>query len=223
MFKKIILTIGLIACITERSVAQETVSTAPLSAAQYAAALFPDQPTARRAPQLAETRIQTRGIQLNDGLGRPRGIQLMDEPAAAVAPKPVYDAAPVAAAPIPVAAPAAPAAAERKSIARPVNFAYNSSVIPTDFAIELLQLVEAMKSPAAAGKVLVITGHTDARGSADYNLNLSFRRAQAVETFLIAHGVAREQLISTGKGMLQPLPGRDANDSLNRRVEFSVP
>lgn len=108
------------------------------------------------------------------------------------------------------------------SVSRPINFAYDSAAIPTAFQEELLGLVEALKSPNAEGKVLVITGHTDAHGAPDYNLALSLKRAEAVETFLVAHGVPRTKLVSTGRGMAELLPDHDGKDSLNRRVEFAA-
>lgn len=133
---------------------------------------------------------------------RTRGIHLRDE-----------------AAPQPVVAEPKP---EARVVVQPVNFANNSAEIPAGLKADLVNLAAAMHKPEAQGKLLLITGHTDAKGSADYNLILSMRRAQAVEGFLVSLGVSRNQVISAGRGMTQPLPGKSAMDPENRRVEFKV-
>lgn len=56
---------------------------------------------------------------------------------------------------------------------------------------------------------LTLYGHTDARGSAAYNLALGQRRAQAVESFLIAHGVKSDRIATVAAGEKQVI-----NDSM---------
>ncbi|MBN1337333.1 MAG: OmpA family protein [Deltaproteobacteria bacterium] len=69
-----------------------------------------------------------------------------------------------------------------------------------------------------------IEGHTDSRGSAAYNLDLSKRRAAAVRTYLVGKGVAPERLESEGYGESKPLVKgeNEAAWSKNRRVDFFV-
>jgi hypothetical protein len=68
---------------------------------------------------------------------------------------------------------------------------------------------------------IVISGHTDARGSADYNMRLSERRAQAVRQFLITEkGISAGRLAAKGYGKTQLLLPSDPNNELNRRVQF---
>lgn len=79
-----------------------------------------------------------------------------------------------------------------------------------------------------ANKKLHIAGHTDAKGSDDYNLSLSRSRADTVKTQLVALGVSEAQIITTGLGKAQPLgpnqkaDGTDdpAGRSKNRRAEI---
>lgn len=76
---------------------------------------------------------------------------------------------------------------------------------------------------------LEIRGHTDAKGSDDYNLDLSERRAATVEIALKDRSVA-SQIEAQGFGESQPVAlnevdGKDnpAGRQLNRRVEIFVP
>lgn len=71
---------------------------------------------------------------------------------------------------------------------------------------------------------LRVTGHTDSTGGADYNYNLSNRRAQSVANYLASRGVDQGRLISQGMGPDQPIAS-NANDSgraQNRRVELQI-
>ncbi|MBK7937028.1 MAG: OmpA family protein [Lewinellaceae bacterium] len=74
-----------------------------------------------------------------------------------------------------------------------------------------------------------ISSHTDSRGSDEYNLELSQKRADAVVIWLTQHGVARERLTGRGYGETQPVnhctndaPCSEAEYQLNRRTEFRV-
>ena len=74
-----------------------------------------------------------------------------------------------------------------------------------------------------------IASHTDARGSAEYNKQLSQRRAQAVVDWLVQNGVPRSRLAAQGYGESQPVnhckddyPCSEEEYKLNRRTEFRV-
>jgi len=71
---------------------------------------------------------------------------------------------------------------------------------------------------------LVIAGHTDDTGSDDYNLALSRRRANAVESYLMADQVSPARLTSTGYGEARPIAPNDTETgrTLNRRVEITI-
>lgn len=71
---------------------------------------------------------------------------------------------------------------------------------------------------------LQVTGHTDSTGSADYNYNLSNRRASSVANYLAAQGVDQGRIIAQGVGPDRPIAS-NANDSgraQNRRVELQI-
>lgn len=71
---------------------------------------------------------------------------------------------------------------------------------------------------------LVVTGHTDSTGSADYNYNLSNRRATSVANYLAQRGVAQNRLISQGMGPDRPIASNanEAGRAQNRRVELQI-
>ena len=72
---------------------------------------------------------------------------------------------------------------------------------------------------------ITATGHTDASGSADYNLELSQRRAEAVASELIRHGVPATDIVTIGRGEEDLLvPTADGvREPRNRRVEIVIP
>ena len=75
-----------------------------------------------------------------------------------------------------------------------------------------------------ASKNVVVIGHTDSVGSAEYNRTLSLRRARAVAAALVAKGVDRENIEVTYYGKGNPLiPTPDGvSEPQNRRVEVTV-
>jgi OOP family OmpA-OmpF porin len=71
---------------------------------------------------------------------------------------------------------------------------------------------------------LEISGHTDSRGKADFNRDLSQRRADAVKLYFISRGIDANRLTSIGYGPDRPIAdnGSDAGRSRNRRTEFRL-
>ncbi len=68
-----------------------------------------------------------------------------------------------------------------------------------------------------------IDGHTDNRGSAAYNLNLSERRAKAVMKYFVDNGVESQRLTTKGFGFTRPATSNDTEQgrAKNRRVELT--
>jgi OOP family OmpA-OmpF porin len=71
---------------------------------------------------------------------------------------------------------------------------------------------------------LIVAGHTDSRGDAEYNRALSERRARAVVDYLIAKGLDPARLTAIGYGESQPQATNETEEgqALNRRMEFRV-
>ena len=105
-------------------------------------------------------------------------------------------------------------------ILQQIHFQFDKDKIrPESFKI-LDAVVEALRFYP---KIRIeVQGHTDNKGGAAYNKNLSDRRAAAVLKYLVAHGVDASRLVSHGYGMEKPLVDNDSdqNRALNRRVQF---
>ncbi|MEE9332498.1 MAG: OmpA family protein [Granulosicoccaceae bacterium] len=69
-----------------------------------------------------------------------------------------------------------------------------------------------------------VRAHTDNKGPADINMNLSERRAEAVVEYLQSKGIAELQLEALGMGESQPMDSNDTADGRkrNRRVEIAT-
>ena len=72
------------------------------------------------------------------------------------------------------------------------------------------------------GTKVIVEGHTDARGSDEYNQGLSERRAQAVVDALAFRGIDRGRVEAVGRGKTLPVASNDtaAGQQQNRRVEL---
>lgn len=103
-----------------------------------------------------------------------------------------------------------------------INFATDSAEIPAvnkavlDQAATLIQKVPEVS--------LTIQGFTDAVGHADYNKQLSQKRAQSVLDYLVAKGVSQAQLHAEGFGQDQPVADNQTPEGQfkNRRIAFEV-
>jgi OOP family OmpA-OmpF porin len=71
---------------------------------------------------------------------------------------------------------------------------------------------------------LEISGHTDSRGSSDYNRDLSQRRADAVKNYFTSRGIKPERLQSIGYGEDRPIADNRTSSGRgrNRRTEFKL-
>jgi outer membrane protein OmpA-like peptidoglycan-associated protein len=69
-----------------------------------------------------------------------------------------------------------------------IPFDHNSSTLGPQAAAQLKELELALSSASLGKDRFVVAGHTDAKGSAQYNKQLSLRRAEAVKRFLVAKG-----------------------------------
>jgi outer membrane protein OmpA-like peptidoglycan-associated protein len=101
-------------------------------------------------------------------------------------------------------------------------FDSGSSTIKPGFAPTMDKLAGVVSQ---YGKTTVtVVGHTDSQGAADYNQQLSQRRAQAVVSYFESKNVNPDRLVAVGKGESQPIADNstDAGRRANRRVELLV-
>jgi peptidoglycan-associated lipoprotein len=105
-------------------------------------------------------------------------------------------------------------------------FDYDSSDIREDARNALTQDSDALKKiiQSFPGASLVVEGHCDERGSAEYNLGLGDRRAEAAKEFLSQLGVPADRLktISYGKERPQCTESAEPCWQKNRRAHFSA-
>jgi OmpA-OmpF porin, OOP family len=99
-----------------------------------------------------------------------------------------------------------------------VTFDLNSDILTAAAKENLEQFGKALQDPVLSTAKFEVDGHTDARGTEDYNLGLSERRAQAVVDYLATLGVEASRLVPKGFGKSQPRTD-DPFDAVNRRVE----
>jgi OOP family OmpA-OmpF porin len=104
-----------------------------------------------------------------------------------------------------------------------VHFETGSATILPDSFPMLGELTALLKANPSIKKMR-IEGHTDNRGNADLNLDLSKRRAASVLGWLTSHGIESGRLESEGYGLTRPIETNDtdAGRLANRRVEFKI-
>jgi outer membrane protein OmpA-like peptidoglycan-associated protein len=103
-----------------------------------------------------------------------------------------------------------------------VFFDYDKSTIRPESETELNNVINIMQKNV---KIKVeISGHTDSKGSDEYNKNLSNERAKAVVEYLTKHGIAQSRLTYHGYGKEKPVATNDTDEGRqqNRRIEFTI-
>lgn len=101
-----------------------------------------------------------------------------------------------------------------------IQFDYDSASIRPSSLADVDALGKALSSPELSSYRIVLNGHTDAKGSDEYNLRLSEARALSVRDFLVRnYGIAADRLISIGYGEERLKDAADPEAEENRRVE----
>jgi OOP family OmpA-OmpF porin len=103
-----------------------------------------------------------------------------------------------------------------------IYFAFDKTDLKKESFVELDKVVDFLKTNATVE--IEIAGHTDSKGSDDYNHNLSQGRCQSVVNYLISQGIDTSRLTPHGYGESNPIDTNDtdAGQANNRRVEFTV-
>ena len=109
-----------------------------------------------------------------------------------------------------------------KTDLRDIRFEFDSYEIRTEDAQLLDQNADMMK--ANPGWLVLIEGHADQRGTPDYNLALSERRAKASMNYLVSRGVRANRISVLSYGEQRPMCTEASEDcwSKNRRAHFAV-
>lgn len=114
---------------------------------------------------------------------------------------------------------------ETEIILNDIYFEYDKSNITQQGAFELDKLVQVMKNNPAM--VIMVKSHTDSRGSDQYNMNLSDRRAKSTVQYIISKGIAKDKISGKGYGESEPKVNCGENCTeeeyaKNRRSEFLI-
>jgi peptidoglycan-associated lipoprotein len=111
---------------------------------------------------------------------------------------------------------------EERGLFDSVYFDYDSSQVKSSESPKVEAVASAMSGDA--NMVLIVEGHCDERGSAEYNLALGERRALAVRAYLVGLGVGADRIQTKSFGEEKPsdLGTSEEAWSKNRRGEFVV-
>jgi outer membrane protein OmpA-like peptidoglycan-associated protein len=103
-----------------------------------------------------------------------------------------------------------------------INFKYNSAVIEPKAMPQVTELGKALTSPDLKGRIFILAGFTDAKGSETYNQGLSERRADAVKQLLSEkYAIEAANLVTVGYGSKQLKDPANPFAAENRRVQVS--
>ncbi len=101
----------------------------------------------------------------------------------------------------------------------PIGFDFNEYKLSSEAQAKLATLADCIKKQKAK---LTVEGHADERGTEEYNLQLSNKRAASVKRYLTDLGVTAGSLETVGYGENRPAQqgSSEAAWAANRRVEF---
>ena len=102
----------------------------------------------------------------------------------------------------------------------PVYFEYDSSVILPDQRDKLDLIATYLEENPEV--TLLVEGHTDSRGTVEYNIGLGERRAQVVQDYLVRLGVDGARVSTISYGEERPVVQGEGEESwaMNRRAEL---
>jgi len=103
-----------------------------------------------------------------------------------------------------------------------ILFAFSKSDLSDSAKMNLNKLATALTNYPNTN--IEIQGHTDSRGTEEYNMGLSLRRANAVRDYLVSKGIDGSRMTVKGYGESAPAYTNDTPEGMaqNRRVEFLI-
>ncbi len=109
-----------------------------------------------------------------------------------------------------------------KIILKNIFFDFDKATLRPESANELERLTKLLNDVPTLK--IEIGGHTDSKGSDEYNVKLSQSRCESVVNYLIGKGIAKDRLVAKGYGETIPIDTNDtdAGRQMNRRTEFEI-
>lgn len=103
-----------------------------------------------------------------------------------------------------------------------IYFDFDKSTLRSESYKELDKLLQFLRDNPTMH--VEISGHTDSKGTAAYNKQLSTKRAKVVVDYLVGKGISASRLTHQGYGFDKPVASNDteAGRQLNRRTEFKI-
>jgi peptidoglycan-associated lipoprotein len=150
-------------------------------------------------------------------------------------PVPPPVASPVPQTTTPPAASRAPVPAETTTVAisdeirqrcgiseRDAYFAFDSADVTTRDRGPLDGVAHCFVSGPLKGRHLRLIGHSDPRGDSEYNVTLGLSRADAVERYLLGHGMMAALASTTSRGAMDAVGTDEAGWQKDRRVDVTL-
>lgn len=109
-----------------------------------------------------------------------------------------------------------------KIVLKNIFFDFDKATLRPESTLELERLTKLLNDVPTMK--IEIGGHTDSKGSDDYNLKLSQSRAQSVVDYLVTKGIDKGRLTAVGYGETKAIATNDTDEGrqLNRRTEFEI-
>lgn len=110
----------------------------------------------------------------------------------------------------------------KKVVLRNIFFDFDKATLRQESVAELERLIRFLNDNPTVK--IELSGHTDNKGTKEYNQKLSDSRSKAVVDYLVAHGVASARLTWKGYWFSQPVATNDTEEGrqMNRRTEFKI-
>jgi peptidoglycan-associated lipoprotein len=110
----------------------------------------------------------------------------------------------------------------RTILTNPVMFEFDKSDLTADDVSRLDAKIPLLN--ANSGLRIRVAGHTDSRGSDEYNMALGQRRAASAKRYLTQHGIDQGRIETVSFGEERPVASGSDEDSMaqNRRAEFEI-
>ena len=118
----------------------------------------------------------------------------------------------------------APLQYEKHTVSATALFDFDKAVLKDEGKEALQGLGDKIKSQGMSVGDIDVVGHTDNIGSAEYNQELSVRRAVAVKEYIVSRGIDADIIDVIGKGKSDPVASNDTDEgrAQNRRVDIHV-
>jgi outer membrane protein OmpA-like peptidoglycan-associated protein/Tol biopolymer transport system component len=111
---------------------------------------------------------------------------------------------------------------KKNELSLQINFDFNDDSLKTEYFDDIDEFIKEIDK--LDNYKVEIIGHTDTKGSDEYNVNLGLRRAENVQKYLTDKGVPKGKIKTSTKGEKTPAERNetDENSYLNRRVELKI-